>query len=229
MSVRITWAPSSDADIASYGIERADASGGPYTLVATIPHDTGGANYSPSLGLFFYDDAAGTEASWYRLYATDSEGQDSGYSTPFQPSEPSTFLGTRIPITAIWDENADAPPMNEVSVRREGPRIQVPVGSSWWIDLTVTTRDGVPFDDPAAFLLTVVRKPGDSKLLQLEGEKRTRLGRGRWGIACTPAQTRRLEWGRYIYDIQGTRAADSARIQVVPVSAFVLSPALTRP
>jgi len=229
MSVRITWVPSSDPDIASYGIERAAAQEGPYTLIATVLHNTSGPNYIPSAGLFFYDDSAGTESSWYRLYATDSLDQQSGYSTPFQATEPSQYVGTRIAIPAVWATAADAPPFNEVSSRVFGPTVRVPRGTSFWIDLTVADSSGVPFDAPATFLLTVMRKPGDSKLLQLTSEKLPLRGRGRWGLACTAAQTRRIEWGRYVYEVWGTRASDSSRIQVVPLSPFVVLPALVGP
>lgn len=84
MSARITWQPSTDADIASYDLERASSVGGPWSLLANILHNLSGPNWDTENTVFFYVDALGTENTYYRLTAIDSAGQRSPVSAPFQ-------------------------------------------------------------------------------------------------------------------------------------------------
>lgn len=87
MSVRITWLPSTDADIASYDVERSPSLGGPWTLLQNILHNPANAAVYDSVnGVFFYVDAVGTGTSYYRLTAIDSVGQRSPVSPPFRPA-----------------------------------------------------------------------------------------------------------------------------------------------
>lgn len=88
MSVRVTWQPSQDSDIASYLLESAPSIGGPWTQLATIPHSLTGPNWDAVNTVFFYVDAAGTEATYYRLTATDAENQSSAPSSPFRVFTP---------------------------------------------------------------------------------------------------------------------------------------------
>lgn len=83
MSVKITWAPSLESDIASYELQRADdLSGSAWSIVASIAHDLGGVNYEN--GKFFYNDLTGDESKFYRLVAIDQSDNRSAPSTPFQ-------------------------------------------------------------------------------------------------------------------------------------------------
>lgn len=84
MSARITWQPSTDADIASYDLERASSIGGPWSLLSNVPHNLSGPNWDTENTVFFYVDALGTENTYYRLTAIDAVGQRSPVSAPFQ-------------------------------------------------------------------------------------------------------------------------------------------------
>lgn len=87
MSVRITWLPSSDADVFSYDVERSPSLGGPWTLLQNIVHNLSNpAVYDTVNGVFFYVDAIGSGSSYYRLTAIDSVGQRSPVSPPFRPA-----------------------------------------------------------------------------------------------------------------------------------------------
>lgn len=84
MSARITWQPSTDADIASYDLEKAASIGGPWSLLANVPHNLAGANWDSANTVFFYLDATGSETTFYRLTAIDALAQRSPVSTPFR-------------------------------------------------------------------------------------------------------------------------------------------------
>jgi hypothetical protein len=105
MSIQIRWAPSSEPDTASYDIERATASGGPYSLLVNIPHNLAGPNYDAVQGVFFYFDSAGTATNWYRLVAINNSGVHSAPSPGFQPS---TSVPTQTGYVTV-DHNYGAP------------------------------------------------------------------------------------------------------------------------
>lgn len=85
MSIKVTWAPSVEPDIASYDLEfAADLISAPWALITNIPHNLTGPNYNTVTGKFFYAHAAGTETTYYRLYAYDTAGNKSAPSTPFR-------------------------------------------------------------------------------------------------------------------------------------------------
>lgn len=84
MSVRITWTPSPEADIASYDIQRAVAIDGPWVDLVNIPHQVPGPNYDNDDSVMFYTDEAGTSAHFYRIITIDDSNQESLPSTPFQ-------------------------------------------------------------------------------------------------------------------------------------------------
>lgn len=82
---KITWLPSTDPNIYSYTVESAMDMSGPFSVLATIIHDTNNpAVYDSSVGKFYYEDAGGGASTWYRLIATDSLNQSSSPSAPFQ-------------------------------------------------------------------------------------------------------------------------------------------------
>jgi hypothetical protein len=87
MSARVTWQPSTDADILSYDLERAPSIGGPWSLLLNVLHNPlSGANpyWDVENTQFFYVDSAGTETTYYRLTAIDAVGQRSAVSNPFK-------------------------------------------------------------------------------------------------------------------------------------------------
>jgi len=95
MSVRIAWAPSSHPYIASYDVEVASAVGGPYVLLANVPHNLVGANYDAVAGQFFYNHSAGLMSNWYRLVAIDTSANHSTPSAPMEPvSDTPVFTNT---------------------------------------------------------------------------------------------------------------------------------------
>jgi hypothetical protein len=106
MAVKVTWAPSVEPDILSYDLERADNLTAPvWTLLVNIPHNLLGPNYSVPDGKFFYSDAGGDTAKFYRLFAYDLALNKSQPSTPFQAAT----TGPAIPNTVKVDHNFGTP------------------------------------------------------------------------------------------------------------------------
>lgn len=106
MSVTIRWLPNTEPDIASYDIQRApDDSGVPgvWADLISITHDLLGANYDVSTNRFFIVDTTGSLTHWYRLRSVDTDGNASGYSNPFQPSESTT--PPPFPNTVVLNED----------------------------------------------------------------------------------------------------------------------------
>lgn len=222
MSVRITWAPSTDDDIAEYELQRAASQGGTYTTIATIEHDLEGANYSA--GKFFYDDAGGSGTSWYRLRAIDAAEQASPWSAAFQPAGAET-IGAIYRVQGQWNDGGVLADAGNAAVR-----LTMPVGGHARIELAVDTTSGVPYTAPSTFVLTARRKPQDGdKLFRLTATQQRALGKNVWTFDVTPSQTKNLEWGIYVFDVWGTRTADGVRQQVVKLSRLVLEASATPP
>jgi len=95
MSVKVAWSPSTYPTIASYDIEVAGSSGGPYAYLANVPHNLAGANFDTTAGQFFYVHTAGALSNWYRLVAIDAAGNRSVPSAPLEPTSATpTFTNT---------------------------------------------------------------------------------------------------------------------------------------
>lgn len=95
MSNTLYWDPSSDADVASYWLESAASSSGPWSALATVTHAIPGADYlAGPPAQFFYVHSAGTLSTWYRLRVRDSIAQYSAYCDPFQVGQTSAALST---------------------------------------------------------------------------------------------------------------------------------------
>lgn len=108
MSVTITWLPNTEVDMSHYDVQRADDAGstpGTWAHLISITHDLNGPNYDPDTNRFFIVDTTGTLENWYRLRSVDTEGNASGYSNPFQPSESTT--PPPFPNTVSLDEDYD--------------------------------------------------------------------------------------------------------------------------
>jgi len=106
MSVKASWAPSAEPDIASYDLERADNLIAPvWTLLVNIPHNLLGPNYDTLAGKFFYTDPSGDTTKYYRLFAYDLALNKSQPSVPFQASA----TGPAIPNTVKVDHNYGTP------------------------------------------------------------------------------------------------------------------------
>ena len=93
MGIRVNWQPTTETDVASYRLERADNYTAaqpdvPWTTLATIPHVIPGPNWDAETSTFFYLDPTGTGVSFYRLTAIDQAYQESLPSPPFQPAVP---------------------------------------------------------------------------------------------------------------------------------------------
>lgn len=85
MSIRISWVPSAEADIASYAIQRADdLIASTWAHIASVPHNLTGPNFDVIAQKFVYNDAVGSPEKYYRLIAIDLAGNHSAPSTPFQ-------------------------------------------------------------------------------------------------------------------------------------------------
>jgi hypothetical protein len=106
VSIKLTWLPNTESDIAQYDWQRApDNAGlpGAWTDLVSIPHAIPGPNYDPDANRFFYVDESGTVGDWYRERAVDTDGNASGWSDPFQPSESTT--PPPFPNTVILDQD----------------------------------------------------------------------------------------------------------------------------
>lgn len=129
MSVKITWLPNTEADMAEYDVRRApDDNGQPgvWADLVSITHDLLGPNYDASTNRFFYSDATGSLSHWYSIRAEDTDGNVSGWGNPFQPSEsvtPAPFPNT-ITLSEHYDvennlqyEDPDGVPIQDAQVR----------------------------------------------------------------------------------------------------------------
>jgi hypothetical protein len=106
MGIKITWAPSGEADIASYNLERSDTLTTPlWTLLINVPHNLLGPNYDTLLGVFWYLDSTGDTTKYYRLTSIDTVNQLSIPSTPFQP----VSTAPAIPNIVKVDHNTPTP------------------------------------------------------------------------------------------------------------------------
>jgi len=106
MGIKINWQPSTELDIASYNLERADnLTGAPWSLIVNIVHNLTGPNFDTLTGTFFYVDATGDLTKYYRLISIDTAAQFSVPSTPFQaaPTAPA------IPNVVKVDHNTPTP------------------------------------------------------------------------------------------------------------------------
>lgn len=79
----IRWSPNVDGDVVSYKIERAPVAAGPWTLVASVPHELSGQYWNAQFEKLEYNDDAEAE-DYYRLTAVDADGLESAPTQPFQ-------------------------------------------------------------------------------------------------------------------------------------------------
>jgi hypothetical protein len=94
MSNKVTWLPSTDADIVSYLVETASTSTGAWSTVGTVTHSlTDVTVYDSTSGLFFLVHGVGVSTSWYRITATDALSQ-SAVGSAFTVGQTSTSLTT---------------------------------------------------------------------------------------------------------------------------------------
>jgi hypothetical protein len=85
MGIRVNWAASTELDIASYNLERADnLTGATWAVLVNVPHVIPGPAWDALTSTFFYLDSTGDTSKYYRLTAIDTVGQYSVPSTPFQ-------------------------------------------------------------------------------------------------------------------------------------------------
>jgi hypothetical protein len=105
MSIRITWNPSTESDIASYDLNRALGVDGSFSLLINVPHNLVGANFDTVNHVFFYIDSSGTADHYYELIAIDQAANRSVPSTPFKPLQAPPTL----PDTVKVDQNYGTP------------------------------------------------------------------------------------------------------------------------
>lgn len=106
MSIKVSWAPSVEADIASYDLERTDSLATPaWALLVNVEHDLAGPDYDATAAKFFYLDPDGDVTKYYRLIAIDQAGNRSLPSMPFQ----AVASGPAIPNTVKVDHNYGTP------------------------------------------------------------------------------------------------------------------------
>lgn len=124
MSNTIRWLPSAEIDIAEYRIERSTSSTTGFTSLVVVEHDI----TDPLLfedPYFFYVDAAGTNAHYYRIITIDDAANESNPSAVFQPAAaPPTPFNETIGVNhdyggtnnlKVVDGNGD--PIEDVQIR----------------------------------------------------------------------------------------------------------------
>jgi hypothetical protein len=99
--VRVTWNPSSDADVRGYRVYRATSASGPWTQLTTTPV------INPE-----YEDASlpdGAEQLWYQVSAVDAAGNESPRSAA--ASVTLVVAATRVTVEAVYPNpsRGDAP------------------------------------------------------------------------------------------------------------------------
>lgn len=124
MSVKISWAPSTYPTIASYDVEVASASGGPYVFLANVVHAIPGANYDNTAGTFFYVHTAGTLSNWYRLVSIDGAGNHSVPSAPLEPTSATPLFTNTVSVDhnyggpgALRYQTAGGSPVEQALIR----------------------------------------------------------------------------------------------------------------
>ena len=106
MSIRVNWQASTELDIASYILERADnLTGAPWVQLVIVPHVIPGPNWDIPTLTFFYLDATGDLTKYYRLISVDTVAQYSVPSTPFQ----AVATAPAIPNIVKVDHNTPTP------------------------------------------------------------------------------------------------------------------------
>lgn len=80
----VTWPPSADPTTASYKLQTSPNAAS-WTDLATVANDTGDPLvYDSAEGVFYYEDGAGTGATWYRVALIDTFAQQGAWSEPMQ-------------------------------------------------------------------------------------------------------------------------------------------------
>ena len=131
----------------------------------------------------------------------------------------------RVSLIAIADRQVSSPPGSLAEV---GPtEIRLPRGETLTVELSVLTPDGGPQNLTGwATVLQVKRLAVDDPAdISVAGTVPS-LGQVRFAI--TPANTRRLEPGRFVYDVWTTDPAGN-RYQLVPVGVLLLLSTVTTP
>lgn len=101
MANRITWLPSTDANISKYDVYSGPTNLGVWTALSTINHVVPGPDYAA--GYFFYVDSLGTNVSWYRIDAVDSSAQTG--TLVFQVTSPNATMMPGNKVT--WQPSID--------------------------------------------------------------------------------------------------------------------------
>lgn len=128
-------------------------------------------------------------------------------------------------LTGLWPDGSTPDDTNEAVQKAARAELRIPQGASARVVLSLFTPNGVPFQIAAADMLylTVKRKPQDgSPLVKLTGARLVTEGKHVALFTLTPAQTKNLDFGRYVFDVWMTKDAGGERNQVVKVSPFVL-------
>jgi len=88
IGVRVYWEQDVDTDVASYEVRRAPDIGQPLSLVAVVPSEVPGPNWSAERKRFFFDDTQGTARDVYQVTAVTGLGVAVGQTDVFSPFGP---------------------------------------------------------------------------------------------------------------------------------------------
>ena len=79
----VKWPQSYDPNIASYKLQ-SSGDAATWVALATVAHAIPGANWDAVNSLFYYDDPAGSGATWYRIATVDTLAVQGDWSEPLQ-------------------------------------------------------------------------------------------------------------------------------------------------
>ena len=133
----------------------------------------------------------------------------------------------RATLTGVVNQDASRPPGTRPLAQAGPQEIRLPRGGTLTVDLSVLTADGGPQDLTGWTTILQVKRFANDDPADI-AKTATVVGLGLARFAVVPADTRRLEPGRYVYDVWTTDPAAN-RYQVVPVGVLVLLPTVTLP
>lgn len=134
--MRLVWNPDPAIAITSFSLYRSDDKGRTYSLLATIAANYSGANYDKQNKRFFYEDAATSHGSIYKITVTGP----SGTSDPAYLIAPPDSIPKCVIIGYIADAHGRPVAGEQVSVEAAGTK-----GSTW-----MRNPDGLVAENPEA-------------------------------------------------------------------------------
>jgi hypothetical protein len=83
--IHVTWPPSGDPTTASYKLQSSPDAASWVDLATVLNNQANPALYDATEGVFYYDDAGGSDATWYRIATISTLAVQGAWSEPMQP------------------------------------------------------------------------------------------------------------------------------------------------